>query len=109
MKTAKKKINETVKLFGVEKATLGQRTIDYYISVPGRQNEYAFSSRYSDSAYALCKSGIRYNALTTLRCRNTSVMKLKSQALRMEKYLAESLELPMSRVGRPQTADLIVA
>ena len=67
-------LKEQVKLKGIKNFNGKDRMIDFYITSPGRDDIYAFSRKYSNSTYDICKSGVRVNEISTKRSRNRSVM-----------------------------------
>ena len=75
--------------------TANQSMIYYYIICPGMERIYAFSKKYIQNAYDLCKSGIRINDLSTRKTRDRGVMILVDYLNMMLPYLCDYYELPV--------------
>ncbi len=69
-------LNNQVKLKAIKCLKKGEKRLDYYIEMPGKQKMYAFTRAYTNGTYDICKSGIRINELSTKRSHDKSVMKL---------------------------------
>ena len=87
-------VKENVRLVAVENDAGKVRKLDYYIQCPGRGMVYAFSRKYTNRTFALCRAGIRVNALACRRSHNKGVMGLVSHMNRMLPYLKEWYDLP---------------
>lgn len=46
--------------------------IDYYIEIPNEDSIYAFSKRYTNTTYDMCKSGVRVNKLICTKIKKSS-------------------------------------
>ena len=82
-------LKEQAKLLGVKNFQGEDKMIDYYITIPGKADIYAFSKKYTHTTYDICKSGIRVNEISTKRSRNRSVMRLVNYLNVMLPYLTE--------------------
>ncbi len=67
--------------------------LDYYLIVPGRGYEYAFTKKYKKSCYDFCKSPILLNKILYNRSHNESLMILKKYFKHNMSYLVNCLEL----------------
>ena len=87
-------LDGSVKMVGVKNFKGKEKLIDYFIEIPGREMLYAFSKRFTQNTYNMCKSGIRVNELSTKRSRDKGVMNLVKRLNSMLSYLSEYYELP---------------
>ena len=67
--------------------------LDYYLIIPGRGYEYAFTKKYKKSCYIFCKSPILLNKVLYNRSHNTPLMILKKYFHHNMSYLVDCLEL----------------
>ena len=88
-------VKDYVQLIGIKNFKGEDKMIDYYITYPGSERIYAFTRKYTQNTYDLCKSGIRINDLSTRRTRDRAVMKLVDYLNIMLPYLCEYYELPV--------------
>lgn len=90
-----KKINvaESMLLVGEKNFGGKERMIDYYLVGKNSRKLYAFTKKYTDKTYEICKSGVRLNKLISTKTRNEGVMKLVRYTARMMPYLAEYYSL----------------
>ena len=49
---------------------------DYYLILPNGEQVYAFSKKYTDNTYKMCKGGIRLNDLLVMKRHDEGVMSL---------------------------------
>ncbi|MBP5593965.1 MAG: hypothetical protein J6Y02_01190 [Pseudobutyrivibrio sp.] len=91
----KVRLANNVKLQGVKNFAGKDKMIDYYLMLPN-EKIYAFSKKYTDGAYDICKNGILVNELMTKKSRNTGVMKLVKYTNVIMPYFAEYYDLPRS-------------
>ncbi len=82
-------LKEQIKLVGVKNFKGEDKMIDFFITAPGKANIYAFSKKYTNTIYDICKSGIRVNEISTKRSRNRAVMGLVKYLNVMLPYLTE--------------------
>ena len=71
----------------------GIRKLNYYVQTSDHQTYYAFTRKYSDGCYGLCKSGIMIEKLVSKKTKNTAVMRMIQNVKRMWNYLIEYYEL----------------
>ena len=88
--------DQNMKLVGRKNFKGEKKQIDFFIVTAGNQMFYAFSHRYTASAYDMCKSGIRVNELAAKRSRDTGIMRLVNYYNLMAPYLAEEYELKLA-------------
>ena len=88
-------VKDYVQLIGIKNFKGEDKMIDYYIICPGMERVYAFSKKYIQNAYDLCKSGIRINDLSTRKTRDRGVMILVDYLNMMLPYLCDYYELPV--------------
>lgn len=67
--------------------------LDFYLLVPGRGYEYAFTRKYKKSCYDFCKSPILLNKILYDRKHDVALMNLKKYFNYMMDYLVEYLGL----------------
>ncbi len=89
-------LEEKVKLVGIKNFAGKDKLIDYFLIMPGQEEIYAFSRRYTHSTYDLCKSGIRVNEISTRRSRDRGVMGLVNYLNVMLPYLSEYYDLKVT-------------
>jgi hypothetical protein len=89
------RLANNVKLQGIKNFKGEDKLIDYYILMPN-EKIYAFSKKYTDGAYDVCKNGIAINDLMTKRSRNTGIMKLVKYTNVIMPYFVEYYGLPVS-------------
>ncbi len=89
-------VKDYLQLIGIRNFKGEDKMIDYYIIWPGKERIYAFSKKYFQNAYDLCKSGIRLNDLSTRRTRDKGIMNLVSYLNIMLPYLCDYYELPVA-------------
>lgn len=78
----------------VAKRSLKNRNrLDFYLIVPGRGYEYAFTRKYKKSCYNLCKSPVMLNKILYERRHDVALMNLKKYFNYMMDYLVEYLGL----------------
>ena len=87
-------LDGSVMMIGVKNFKGKDKLIDYFIEIPGKERIYAFSKKFAQNAYDMCKSGIRVNDLSTKRTRDRGIMKLVERLNSMLPYLSEYYELP---------------
>ena len=90
------RLQNNMKLVGVKNFKEDRQNIDYFLVTPGNERLYAFSGKYTNKAYDLCKSKVRVNDLAGRRSRDRDIMNLVKQLNRMLPYLAEYYELPVA-------------
>ncbi len=88
-------LKENVLLEGRFSTKKGKWMIDYYIVIPDQKEVFAFQRNYTKGTYELCKSGIRVNELTTIRCRDKAIMNLVKYMNKVLPYLVEYYEIPV--------------
>ncbi|WP_155834107.1 hypothetical protein [Butyrivibrio sp. VCD2006] len=89
-------LEEKVKLVGIKNFSGKDKLIDYFLVMPGQEEIYAFSRRYTQRTYDLCKSGIRVNEISTRRSRDHGVMGLVNYLNVMLPYLSEYYDLKVA-------------
>lgn len=62
---------------------------DYYWVLPDGEQIYAFSRKYTDNTYNMCKGGIRLNDLLCTRKNDEGIMRLVKRMKFMLPYLKE--------------------
>lgn len=91
------KVSNNLRLLGVKNFEKEERMVDYYLVYPGQlEKQYAFSKRYTNGTYDLCKSGIRVNELLSIKKNDCAVMKLVERAKMIVPYMAEEYDLPLA-------------
>ena len=90
----KVKIADSVRIVGVKNFKGRYKMVDYYLEVSKDEKMYAFSKRYTQGAYEMCKSGIRLNELRTKKSRDKGIMYLVDYTNHMASFLSEYYELP---------------
>lgn len=85
----KVQLSEKVKIVGVQDSKKDAKKINYYIITEQKERLYAFTKRYTRTAYDLCKSGIRVNELLYYKSRHSDIMTLVSYTKRMMPYLID--------------------
>lgn len=89
-------LNNRVRIQAIKNFRHEDKMIDFYVINTDGERNYAFSKRFTNNAYELCKSGISVNSLLSVRSRDTGIMQLVKQANRMVGYLADEYELEMA-------------
>ena len=69
------------------------KLLDYYLVLPNGERIYAFSRKYTDNTYHMCKGGIRVNDLLTTRKNDAGVMALVKRLKFMMPYFKEEYEV----------------
>ena len=62
---------------------------DYFLVLPDGERIYAFSRRYTDNTYKMCRGGIRLNHLLCKKTDDTGIMALVKRMKFMLPYLKE--------------------
>ena len=88
-------VKEHLQLIGIKNFKGENKMIDYYIIYPGRERIYAFSKKYRQNTYDLCKSGIRINDLSTRKTRDRGIMNLVDYLNIMLPFLCDYYDLPV--------------
>ena len=70
-----------------------EKLIDYYLVLPDGEKIYAFSRRYTDNTYKMCKGGVRLNDLLTKKSHDTAIMYLVKRMKFMLPYLKEEYQV----------------
>ena len=52
------------------------KLIDYFLLLPDGERIYAFSRKYTDNTYRMCRGGVRLNDLLTKKSHDTGIMNL---------------------------------
>ena len=65
------------------------KLLDYYLVLPDGERIWAFSRKYTDNTYRMCKGGMRLNDLLTTRKDDTGIMALVKRMKFMLPYLKE--------------------
>lgn len=89
------RVENDVQLRGVKKVSGKSILIDYYIEIPNEDSIYAFSKRYTNTTYDMCKSGVRLNKLICTKTRNQAVMQLVNYTRFLLPYLTEEYKIPV--------------
>lgn len=85
-----------VRMIGVKKGAGVDKKVDYYITIPGQGQVYAFTRTYSPNTYLMTRAGIRVNDLLTTRSKDISVMRLVKYTRYMMDYFVEEYGIPMA-------------
>ena len=80
-------VKTNVLVIGVKNFKGRDKLIDYYWVMPNGERIYAFSRRYTDNTYKMCKDGIRLNDLRCKRTHDTAIMYLVKRMKVMVPYL----------------------
>ena len=91
MKKKYSSISDKVKILGVQRSDRNRDVIDFYITHPKWDREYAFTRRYTKGTYELVKSGIPVKQLMSVRSRDTMVMRLVNYTELMIPYFMEDM------------------
>ena len=86
-------VKTNVLVIGVKNFRGKEKMTDYYWILPTGEKIYAFSSRYTDNTYKLCKGGIRLNDLLCKKTHDIGVMNLVKRMKIMVPYLKEEYEV----------------
>lgn len=70
--------------------------IDYYLVTPNQERLYAFSRKFTNGAYDLCKSPVFVNDISSLRSMDRGVMKLVNYLNYMLPYLVDYYDLKIA-------------
>lgn len=62
---------------------------DYYLVLPNGEKIYAFSRKYTDNTYKMCKGGVRLNDLLCKKSHDTAIMNLVKRMKFMLPYFME--------------------
>ncbi len=90
------KMEKNVKVVAQKNFKGEKKMIDYYLVTESHEKIYAFTRKYANSTYELCKAGIRVNDLLTFRSRDTGVMCLVKYTRIIIPYLAEEYNLKIA-------------
>ena len=88
-KGGKDMVRTNVLVIAVKNFKGKDKLIDYYLILPDGEKIYAFSRRYSDNTYKMCKGGVRINDLLTKKSHDTAIMYLVKRMKFMLPYLKE--------------------
>ncbi len=80
-------LKTNVLVIGVKNFKGKDKLIDYYWEMPDGERIYAFSRRYTDNTYKMCKGGIRLNDLLCKKTHDTAIMYLVKRMKVMVPYL----------------------
>ncbi len=90
------KLGKNVKVVAQKNFNGEKKMIDYYLVTESHEKIYAFTRKYANGTYELCKAGIRVNDLLTFRSRDNGVMRLVKYAKVIMPYLAEEYNLKIA-------------
>ncbi len=91
------KVAEDIRIVGIKNFGGKSKMIDFFIVVPNKEKIYAFSKRYTNNTYDMCKAGIRVNDLIRRKSRDTGVMRVVNYTNLVLPYLAQEYELPLAQ------------
>ena len=66
---------------------------DYYLVLPDGEKIYAFSRKYTDNTYNMCKGGMRLNDLLCTKRHDAGVMALVKRMKFMMPYFKEEFQV----------------
>ncbi|MCR5847638.1 MAG: hypothetical protein K6G75_05915 [Lachnospiraceae bacterium] len=69
------------------------KLIDYFLLLPDGESIYAFSRKYTDNTYRMCRGGVRLNDLLTKKSHDTGIMNLVKRMKFMLPYLKEEYQV----------------
>lgn len=90
----KVRVSNQVKLIGTRRARDGREVVDYYFILPDQTRMYAFTGRYYEHAYELCRGGERVNRLISTRTTDHGVMNLVDRLNLILPYFVKYWDLP---------------
>lgn len=91
MKRKYSALSNKIKIVGIRKQN--NKSIDYYLMLPGCIKIYAFTRSYTRNAYELCKAGISIKTLLQKRTRDAGITKLIKYTAYMMPYFLDEYEL----------------
>ncbi len=92
MKKKYTKISDRIEMVGNVRGHGRNRVIDFYLTSPAGEKEYAFTRRYSNRSYDLVRGGISVKRLLSLRSKDCMVMNLVKYLSYMMPYFTEEIE-----------------
>ena len=82
-------VKTNVLVVGVKNFRGKDKMIDYFLLMPDGEKIYAFSIKYTDNTYNLCKGGVRINEILTKRTHDYGIMRLVKRMKFMLPYFKE--------------------
>lgn len=82
-------VKSNIIIVGVKNFTGADRKVNYYLIMPDGNRIYAFTRKFTQKTYEMCKGGIRVNDLLTRRSEDYSVMSLIKYLKFMMPYFKE--------------------
>ncbi len=86
-------VKTNVLVIGIKNFKGKDKLTDYYWILTNGTRIYAFSRRYTDNTYNLCKGGIRLNDLLCKKTHDTGIMYLVKRMKVMVPYLKEEYDV----------------
>ena len=82
-------VKTNVLVVGVKNFRGKDKMIDYFLLMPDGEKIYAFSIKYTDNTYNMCKGGVRINEILTKRTNDYGIMRLVKRMKFMLPYFKE--------------------
>ena len=86
-------VKTNVWIKGIKNFKGRDKLTDYYLVLPNGEEIYAFSRRYTDNTYNMCKGGMRLNDLLTKKTHDAGVNALIKRMKFMLPYFKEEYQV----------------